>query len=105
MRSIEVRFSHRSERPKLPEAVYDEIADALVAEAERMASAGSSPSSGTSLMGADADAAEVEREDRCTRPKGCVGTREKNEEAESTPPRRLPREASNKRCRSATPPC
>jgi hypothetical protein len=68
--SIEVRFSHRSERPKLPEAVYDEIADALVAEAERMASAGSSPSSGTSLMGADADAAEVEREDRCTRPKG-----------------------------------
>jgi len=28
----------------------------------------------------------------------------KNEEAESTPPRGLPREASNKRCRSATPP-
>ena len=50
MPSIEVRFSHRSERPRLPDAVYDEIADALVAEAERMASAGSSPSSGTSLM-------------------------------------------------------
>jgi len=68
--SIEVRFCHRSERPKLPEAVYDEIADALVAEAERMASAGSSPSSGTSLMGADADAAEVEKRRSMHAPKG-----------------------------------
>lgn len=76
MPSIEVRFSHRSERPELSDVVYDEIADALVAEAARMASAGSSPSSGTSLMGADADAAEVEREDRCMRPRGGVGTRE-----------------------------
>jgi hypothetical protein len=35
--------------PRLPDAVYDEIADVLLAEAERMASSRSSPSSGTSL--------------------------------------------------------
>jgi hypothetical protein len=47
--SIEERFNHRSERPTLPDAVHDEIADAL-AEAERMPSSGSSPASGTSLI-------------------------------------------------------
>lgn len=35
--------------PRLPDAVYDEIADALAAEAERMASLGSSPGTGTGL--------------------------------------------------------
>lgn len=50
MRSIEVRFNHRSERPTFADAVYDEIADALVFEAERMTSSGSSPASRTSLM-------------------------------------------------------
>lgn len=49
MRNIEVRSNHRREPPRLPDAVYDQIADALVAKAERMASSGSSPSSGTSL--------------------------------------------------------
>jgi hypothetical protein len=47
--SIEMRFRHRTERPRLPDAVYDEIADALVAEAERLASSEPPPSSDTSL--------------------------------------------------------
>jgi hypothetical protein len=35
---------HRKERPsRLPDAVYDEIADVLIAEAERMASSRPSP--------------------------------------------------------------
>lgn len=42
--------------PRLPDAVYDEIADALAAEAERMASLGSSPGTGYGVEGAEADA-------------------------------------------------
>jgi hypothetical protein len=39
-----IGVGHRKERPqRLPDAVYDEIADVLVAAAERMASSGSSP--------------------------------------------------------------
>jgi hypothetical protein len=34
---------HKERPPGLPEAVYDEIADVLVAAAERMAASGSSP--------------------------------------------------------------
>ena len=48
---------HRSTRraskvgtpPRLPDAAYEEIADALVAEAARMSSLGSSPGNGTGL--------------------------------------------------------
>jgi hypothetical protein len=38
--SIEVGFDHRSEPPTFPDAVYDEIADALVAEVESGGSSG-----------------------------------------------------------------
>jgi hypothetical protein len=36
---------HKERPPRLPDAVYDEIADVLVAAAEWMASSGSSPRS------------------------------------------------------------
>jgi hypothetical protein len=39
-----INAGHRKERPqRLPDAVHDEIADVLVAAAERLASSGSSP--------------------------------------------------------------
>jgi hypothetical protein len=44
-RPAHIDVGHRKERPpRLPDSVYDEIADALVAEAERIASSDSSPS-------------------------------------------------------------
>ena len=42
--------------PRLPDAAYEEIADALVAEAARMPSLGSSPGNGRGFEGAKADA-------------------------------------------------
>jgi hypothetical protein len=52
MRDIRVPVDarrHTARPPELPDAVYDDIADVLVAEAERMASSGSFAESGTSV--------------------------------------------------------
>jgi hypothetical protein len=92
---IEERFDHRSERPTLSDAVYDEIADALVAEAERMASSGSSQASETSFIAPKRTHRGRMRRSVHAR-KGGVGARENRRGRNRRLPRPFRREASGK---------
>lgn len=87
--------------PRLPDAVYDEIADALVAEAERRHRRGRREQRYV-VEGAEADPVEVEREDPCTCPRRGMSTRGDGE-ADSTSSRSFPREESNQEAAAATP--
>ena len=79
--------------PRLPDAVYDEIADALVPEAERSHRRGRREQRYV-VEGAEAEPVEVEREDPCTCPRRGMSTRgdwggrlhESNQEAAAATP-------------------
>ena len=75
MPSIEVGFDHRSEPPTFPDAVYDEIADALIAEVESGGSSGIVADK-RYVIEVPKEAAEVDRESPGT-PRSDVGRREK----------------------------